>query len=199
MRLRLANLKQFDIRESHRGLQPSTAVPPDLPVCEDCLRELFDPAESTLSVPLYRLHELRPAVLTEHRIAIRPRVDDHGRMADVCGLRAMSFTIRATAASTRSRLLVHGVDRTIDSLPAIDCIIATGRSGRPRGFWQLDTSSASRVSADITSRAMRRMRRLSTGYALASTARRRRSRSWRGMSMPHAVVSTLSLDARIDY
>jgi hydrogenase maturation protein HypF len=33
----------FTIRESHRRMRPTVRISPDLPVCEDCLEELFDP------------------------------------------------------------------------------------------------------------------------------------------------------------
>ena len=35
----------FTIRESRRTETPSVRISPDLPVCEDCLRELFDPTD----------------------------------------------------------------------------------------------------------------------------------------------------------
>ena len=41
----------FTIRESKRRDQPSTRICPDLPVCEDCLTELFDPADPRYRYP----------------------------------------------------------------------------------------------------------------------------------------------------
>jgi hydrogenase maturation protein HypF len=37
--------RDFTIRDSQRKESPSTRISQDLPVCEDCLRELFDPAD----------------------------------------------------------------------------------------------------------------------------------------------------------
>jgi len=37
-------LRDFTIRESERQAQPTTRVSPDLPVCDDCLADLLDPA-----------------------------------------------------------------------------------------------------------------------------------------------------------
>src|SRR5512133_2991102 len=37
-------LAEFTIRDSHRDGAPTVRISPDLPVCDDCLRELFDPA-----------------------------------------------------------------------------------------------------------------------------------------------------------
>src|SRR6185437_14577062 len=38
-------LRDFSIRESERSERISTRISPDLPVCDDCLHELFDPAD----------------------------------------------------------------------------------------------------------------------------------------------------------
>ncbi|SPE37405.1 Carbamoyltransferase hypF2 [Candidatus Sulfopaludibacter sp. SbA6] len=40
-----AGFQDFSIRESHSRAQPSTRISPDLPVCDECLRELFDPLD----------------------------------------------------------------------------------------------------------------------------------------------------------
>jgi hydrogenase maturation protein HypF len=45
------NLAEFHIRDSARASQPSTVVAPDLPVCDDCLRELFDPENRRYRYP----------------------------------------------------------------------------------------------------------------------------------------------------
>jgi hydrogenase maturation protein HypF len=44
-------LRDFTIRESRRQDRPSTRISPDLPICEDCLRELFDPADKRYHYP----------------------------------------------------------------------------------------------------------------------------------------------------
>jgi hydrogenase maturation protein HypF len=41
----------FTIRESHRRDRPSTRISPDLPVCDACVRELFDPANRRYHYP----------------------------------------------------------------------------------------------------------------------------------------------------
>ena len=38
-------LREFTIRESQRRQQPTVRISPDLPVCDECLRELFDPTD----------------------------------------------------------------------------------------------------------------------------------------------------------
>jgi hydrogenase maturation protein HypF len=46
-----AGLKEFVIRESRRNNAPTVRISPDLPVCSDCLRELFDPADPRFEYP----------------------------------------------------------------------------------------------------------------------------------------------------
>ena len=41
----------FSIRESRSHAQPSTRISPDLPVCDECLRELFDPSDRRYRYP----------------------------------------------------------------------------------------------------------------------------------------------------
>ncbi len=44
-------LSDFTIRESRRNGSPSVRISPDLPICEDCLAELFDPADPRYRYP----------------------------------------------------------------------------------------------------------------------------------------------------
>jgi hydrogenase maturation protein HypF len=44
-------LREFTIRESQRRQRPTVRISPDLPVCNDCLRELFDPANPRYLYP----------------------------------------------------------------------------------------------------------------------------------------------------
>lgn len=46
-----AGLKEFVIRESERRESPTVRISPDLPVCDDCLHELFDPADQRYRYP----------------------------------------------------------------------------------------------------------------------------------------------------
>jgi hydrogenase maturation protein HypF len=41
----------FVIRESSKGTRPTVRVSPDLPVCSDCLREMFDPGDRRFAYP----------------------------------------------------------------------------------------------------------------------------------------------------
>jgi acylphosphatase len=41
----LVGLQEFTIRTSERKERPTVRISPDLPICDDCLRELFNPAD----------------------------------------------------------------------------------------------------------------------------------------------------------
>ncbi len=45
------NLREFVIKESERKDRPTVRISPDLPVCDDCLRELRDPANRRFAYP----------------------------------------------------------------------------------------------------------------------------------------------------
>ena len=44
-------LNVFTIRESHRTARPTVRISPDLPVCADCLKECFEPADRRYRYP----------------------------------------------------------------------------------------------------------------------------------------------------
>ncbi len=44
-------LKDFKIRNSEHSGTPTTRISPDLPVCQDCLKELFDPEDPRANYP----------------------------------------------------------------------------------------------------------------------------------------------------
>jgi hydrogenase maturation protein HypF len=46
-----AGLREFTIVESRRNGHPSVRISPDLPVCDECLRELFDPSDARYLYP----------------------------------------------------------------------------------------------------------------------------------------------------
>ena len=57
-----AGFTGFEIRASETGGDKTALVLPDIATCPDCLREIFDPEEPALPLPVHQLHELRPAL-----------------------------------------------------------------------------------------------------------------------------------------
>ncbi|MGA9473717.1 MAG: carbamoyltransferase HypF [Terriglobales bacterium] len=47
----LVGLREFTIRTSQRKERPTVRISPDLPVCDDCLKELFNPADQRYWYP----------------------------------------------------------------------------------------------------------------------------------------------------
>jgi hydrogenase maturation protein HypF len=47
----VAGFREFTIRESRKQQRPTVRVSPDLPVCDECLRELFDPGDRRYHYP----------------------------------------------------------------------------------------------------------------------------------------------------
>ena len=96
---------EFTIRESTGKRQPTARISPDLPVCEDCLRELFDLAGSPLWLSVSQLHQLRCALQRDTGFALRPAEYHHGRMAAGRFLRRGIRRARESALSRAARRL----------------------------------------------------------------------------------------------
>ena len=60
----------FEIRESDNRGDKTALILPDIATCADCLREILDPTESPLSLPVHELHKLRPTFLDYRKAAL---------------------------------------------------------------------------------------------------------------------------------
>ena len=66
----------FRIEASDADRASPIFISPDVATCDDCLRELFDPRRSALSLSVSQLHQLRSAADDHPRSALRPRAHD---------------------------------------------------------------------------------------------------------------------------
>jgi len=87
----VAGFDAFEIRESTSGETPTVRISPDLAVCDDCLRELFDPADRRFGYPYINCTNCGPRYSIVANTKTPP-----------------------TVASTHSRWRVPFADRTYD-------------------------------------------------------------------------------------
>jgi hydrogenase maturation protein HypF len=66
----------------------TTAISPDLPVCDDCLREMRDPADRRFGYAFVNCTNCGPALLDHRGAPLRPAADHHARLRHVRRLRA---------------------------------------------------------------------------------------------------------------
>ena len=72
----------FTIRASSAGAR-SALVPADVATCDDCLRELFDPADRRHGYALVNCTQCGPRFTIVRDVPVRPAEHDHGRLPDV--------------------------------------------------------------------------------------------------------------------
>ena len=76
----------FVIVESAPDPDAYQLVSPDIATCDDCRRELLDPADRRSRLPVHQLHELRAAVHDHRGPALRPRAHDDAPLPAVSRL-----------------------------------------------------------------------------------------------------------------
>jgi acylphosphatase len=94
----MAGLVAFEIRESAGAGAPTVRISPDLAVCDDCLRELFDPSDRRFGYPYINCTNCGPRMAC-HMIGRVPRCAT-GRFASPA---AANTPTQATGGFTHSR------------------------------------------------------------------------------------------------
>lgn len=166
----------FRIVESRDGGPAKTWVSPDVAVCDDCLAELFDPANRRYRYPFINCTNCGPRFTITVRLPYdRPNTTMGGF---TLSRRAQpSTTIRRTGASTPSRSPAPSVvPGSGSSLSPAARSAPPQPSGRLRRRSGAARSSPSRASAVITWRATPGPPRPSQSCAPVSTGRRSHSR-----------------------
>ena len=87
----------FSIVASEASDAVRVSIPPDLPVCPECLAEIGDSADRRFHYPVHELHGLRAPLHDRDRDAVRPREYDDGGVPDVPALPARVRVGRTTA------------------------------------------------------------------------------------------------------
>ena len=147
----------FRIVASRRATgAPGRSSSPDVAVCDDCLAELFDPADRRYRYPFINCTNCGPRFTITVRLPYdRPNTTMAG-FAPVRRLRRPSTTTRPTGASTPSRWPARPAGPGCGSRSQAGgtaCRRRTDRgdcAGRPSGAWPAARSWRSRASAATT-------------------------------------------------
>ena len=71
------------IKSSQEAETSGSIIPPDIAICNQCLKELRDPKDPRLRVLLHHLHQLRTPLHHHRAVALRPREHHHARVSTV--------------------------------------------------------------------------------------------------------------------
>ena len=77
-----AGFKDFTIRDSRTQGRPNVGISADLPACDACLEELFDPADRRYRYPYINCTNCGPRYSVTLRLPYDRANDDHARVAD---------------------------------------------------------------------------------------------------------------------
>ena len=112
-------LSEFTIRESQRRERPTVRISPDLPVCDACLKELFDPADRRYWYPYINCTNCGPRYTVVLGLPYdRPNTTMQSWRLTITATR--NITIRTIAVFMRNRSPARPADR------AITCTFAMG-------------------------------------------------------------------------
>ena len=132
-------------------------ISPDVATCDECLRELFDPADRRYRYPFLNCTNCGPRLTITTAVPVRPRADDHGPRSPCAARAGRSTRTRATAGSTPSRPPARRAGR------GCGCSTAGAGRSRPTIRW-LEAAAALRSGRIVALKGL-------GGYHLACDAR----------------------------
>ena len=113
-----AGERGFAILASPHGGEPDALVSPDTATCDDCLRELFDPADRRYRYPFVNCTNCGPRFTIVRGVPYDRPLTTMAGFAMCAALRAPSTTTRPTGASTPSPTRCPECGPTLRLLPA---------------------------------------------------------------------------------
>ena len=108
-----AGLNEFTIRESQRREHPTVRISPDLPVCDACLKELFDPADPRYWYPYINCTNCGPRYTVVLSLPYDRPNTTMQQLAAGRDTATRNIAIQTTAAFMRSRWRAPAADRAI--------------------------------------------------------------------------------------